>query len=368
MFGRFSALTVAGLCWIFTSFPCTNENFDYVSECTLFSEQLNADFSVPNWRDWPCFWPWRAGFFPPAGRTPSPTRRNRRRPCSAARRPTKRDSATRRSPPIPRRSQADASNVEAWRARGRDYQAAGDRQKAQADFDKAIETAARRRGELPGARRVSLRPPDRPERAIHDYTLAINLKLERTEVYTARGKAYTAVRAVREGGGGFHAGDQAAAGQSRAVPGARHRARRTAQVSRRGGRFRFLHRAQAGSRGVLGGARAGLHRHQRFHPRARRSRRGAEAEPATICARGACAARCASGSATTRARSPITPKRCKRDPKDPRVYMARSAVYVRLKMYAESLEDRQQAVQLDPKNPGGVRGARRLLPSAGAAR
>src|SRR5450759_65779 len=40
-----------------------------------------------------------------------------------------------------------------------------------------------------------------------------------------------------------------------------------------------------------------------------------------------------------------------RDPKDPRIYMARSAVYVRLKMYAESLEDRQQAVQLDPKNP-----------------
>ena len=31
--------------------------------------------------------------------------------------------------------------------------------------------------------------------------------------------------------------------------------------------------------------------------------------------------------------------------------MARSAVYVRMKMYAESLEDRQQAVQLDPKNP-----------------
>ena len=31
--------------------------------------------------------------------------------------------------------------------------------------------------------------------------------------------------------------------------------------------------------------------------------------------------------------------------------MARAAVYVRLKMFAESLEDRQQAVQLDPKNP-----------------
>jgi tetratricopeptide (TPR) repeat protein len=41
----------------------------------------------------------------------------------------------------------------------------------------------------------------------------------------------------------------------------------------------------------------------------------------------------------------------KRDPKDARVYMARSAVYVRMKKYAESLEDRQRAVQLDPKNP-----------------
>ena len=41
----------------------------------------------------------------------------------------------------------------------------------------------------------------------------------------------------------------------------------------------------------------------------------------------------------------------KRDPKDPRIYMARAAVYVRLKMYPEALEDRQQAVQLDPKNP-----------------
>src|SRR5674476_1306936 len=36
--------------------------------------------------------------------------------------------------------QADGSNVDAWRARGRDYQAAGDLQKAQADFDQAIET------------------------------------------------------------------------------------------------------------------------------------------------------------------------------------------------------------------------------------
>jgi tetratricopeptide (TPR) repeat protein len=31
--------------------------------------------------------------------------------------------------------------------------------------------------------------------------------------------------------------------------------------------------------------------------------------------------------------------------------MARAAVYVRMKMYAESLQDREQAVQLDPKNP-----------------
>src|ERR1039458_3269684 len=41
----------------------------------------------------------------------------------------------------------------------------------------------------------------------------------------------------------------------------------------------------------------------------------------------------------------------RRDPKDARIYMARSAAYVRMKMYVESLEDRQQAVQLDPKNP-----------------
>jgi tetratricopeptide (TPR) repeat protein len=34
-----------------------------------------------------------------------------------------------------------------------------------------------------------------------------------------------------------------------------------------------------------------------------------------------------------------------------RLYMARSSVYVRMKKFQESLADRDQAVQLDPKNP-----------------
>ena len=36
---------------------------------------------------------------------------------------------------------ADASNGDAWRARGKDYLAAGDKAKALADFEKAIEKA-----------------------------------------------------------------------------------------------------------------------------------------------------------------------------------------------------------------------------------
>src|ERR1019366_9108073 len=92
-----------------------------------------------------------------------------------------------------RKADQAGESAEAWRARGRDYQAVDDRQKALADFDQAIELK-------PGDPENYLARGDffaaikQTERAIHDYTVAINLHLERTDVYAARGKAYTEAR------------------------------------------------------------------------------------------------------------------------------------------------------------------------------
>ena len=90
--------------------------------------------------------------------------------------------------------QADPSNVEAWRARGSDYQAC-------AAITRRHRPISIKRSKFNRpARKTTWRAADyfaaigQAERAIHDYTLAINLKLERTEVYNARGKAYTEVR------------------------------------------------------------------------------------------------------------------------------------------------------------------------------
>src|SRR5664280_3163674 len=83
----------------------------------------------------------RAGWLLPAGA--ADTKPDKKKSLAALQRGKKADSAGQRNEAIAAYSeaiQADASNVEAWRARGRDYQAANDRQKAQADFDKAIET------------------------------------------------------------------------------------------------------------------------------------------------------------------------------------------------------------------------------------
>jgi len=134
-----------------------------------------------------------AGLFPAGA---ADTKPDKKRSLAAMQRGKKADDAGQRNEAIAAYSeaiQADASNAEAWRARGRDYLAADDRPKAQADFDKAIEIQ-------PGgaenylARGEFFSAIGEPERAIHDYSLAINLNLERTEVYTARGKAYSEVR------------------------------------------------------------------------------------------------------------------------------------------------------------------------------
>src|ERR1035441_4935159 len=108
-----------------------------------------------------------AGWLLPAGAAEA--KPDKKKSLAALERGKKADGAGQRNEAIAAYSeaiQADGSNVEAWRARGRDYLARG-------YFFAAIGEA---------------------ERAIHDYSLAINLNLERTEVYTARGKAYTEVR------------------------------------------------------------------------------------------------------------------------------------------------------------------------------
>ena len=149
--------------------------------------------SASNWRDWPCFWPWRAGFFPPRGADAKP---DKKKSQAALQRGKKADEAGKRDAAIAAYTeaiQADASNVEAWRARGR--------------ITRPPETASWRRpiSIRPSrcsrpARRTTWRAADffaaigQPERAIHDYTLAMNLKLERSDIYAARGKAYTEVR------------------------------------------------------------------------------------------------------------------------------------------------------------------------------
>src|ERR1039458_5063497 len=67
---------------------------------------------------------------------------DKKKSLAAMQRARKADAAGQRDEAIAAWSEAikaDGSSGEAWRARGRDYQAAGESQKAQADFDQAIE-------------------------------------------------------------------------------------------------------------------------------------------------------------------------------------------------------------------------------------
>ena len=176
--------------------------------------------------------------------------------------------------PIAKPSRPTLRTSEALRLRAKDYQAAGNLPGAQADLDKAVE-AAPANGEVYFARGQFFAANKQPERALQDFTLAINLNLERTEVYTARGKAYSELHQYDKADRGLRPGHQAAAGQLAALPGPRHRARRITAVPRRRGGFRSVHRAQAGQRRVLRGARAGLQRSRRLHPRPGRSLAGA---------------------------------------------------------------------------------------------
>src|ERR1035438_10811917 len=79
-----------------------------------------------------------AGWLLPAGA--ADTRPDKKKSLAALQRGKKADDTGQRNEAIAAYSeaiQADASNVEAWRGRGRGYQGAGDRPKGQADFDKA---------------------------------------------------------------------------------------------------------------------------------------------------------------------------------------------------------------------------------------
>ena len=274
---RPSALTVAGLCWNYTSFPGTGGISTSIRVYTIFRRlqmrtsasqltRLALVLAVAGW------------LLPAPG---ADTKPDKKKSQAALQRGKKADEAGKRDDAIAAYTeavQADPSNVEAWRARGSDYQLARDYQKAQADFDKAIEI------QPSGAENYLARADyfaaiGQAERAIHDYTLAINLKLERTEVYNARGKAYTEVRQFEKAEEDFTQAiilrlDNAEPYLGRGIARAEQR-----KISRRAGRFRFLHRTQAGSRGVPGGAGPGLHRHQRLHSRAYRSQRCAETEP-----------------------------------------------------------------------------------------
>jgi len=134
-----------------------------------------------------------AGWLLPAGAADAkPDRKKSQAAMLRGRKATMRGSAPRRSRPIPRQSRrmvpmwkrgwraaaitrprATARSAGRFRPSHRDAAGGAENYQARGDFFAAIGQA---------------------ERAIHDYSLAINLKLERTEVYTARGKAYTEVR------------------------------------------------------------------------------------------------------------------------------------------------------------------------------
>jgi hypothetical protein len=72
------------------------------------------------------------------------------------------------------------------RARAKDYQSAGDLAKRRPIWTRR--RRSRPRGRIYLARGMFFAETNRAERAIHDLTLAINLNLERTEIYTARVK------------------------------------------------------------------------------------------------------------------------------------------------------------------------------------
>ena len=167
--------------------------------------------------------------------------------------------ATRPSPPIPKPSWPTLPTSMHWRARGRDYQAAGDRQKAQADFDKAIETQPGSRRKLPGARRVLY--GHRPSRTRHPRLHPGHqprswnepTSIPRAAMPTSKSGSSPRPRKTSP------RPSSCASITRNPISDAASLAPNSA-VSRCPGRFRFLHRPQAGSRTVPRGAGAGLHR------------------------------------------------------------------------------------------------------------
>src|ERR1017187_2143358 len=87
-----------------------------------------------------------AGCLLPAGGADA--KPDKKKSLAAMQRGRKADQAGQRDAAIAAWSEAimaDGSSAEAWRARGRDYQAVDDRQKALADFDQAIELRSEER-------------------------------------------------------------------------------------------------------------------------------------------------------------------------------------------------------------------------------
>ena len=162
LFGRFSALTVAGLCWIFTSFPCTSGIFDYASECTLISEAFPCELQLPIWRDSPCC---SAAGGRAASRLAADAKPDKKKSQAALLRGKKADEAGQRDEAIAAYTeaiQADAVQCGCVRARGQDYQAAGDAGQGAGRSGQGRRIAARQRRNLSGARRCSSPRPDRP--------------------------------------------------------------------------------------------------------------------------------------------------------------------------------------------------------------
>ena len=204
LLGRFSTLTVAGLCR-FTGFPYWQS---YVYECTL----------NPG-----CSWFWLRlcvlFFFSRSGRTRCPRRRyqpDKKKSQAALQRGKRRKPASATSPSRRSRKPSRPTRERGCDARPRQGLPVGGRSgKAQADLDKAAEIAPARPN-LPGTRHVLCR--DQPGRAGHSrsHTGHQPQSGAHRDLHGAR-KAYTAMRqydkALR-----ISPGDQAAAGQLGAVP------------------------------------------------------------------------------------------------------------------------------------------------------
>jgi len=95
--------------------------------------------------------------------------------------------------------------------RGLDYLAGGDKVKALADLEQQC-ACSRPTPRLTGRAATTMPRREEGARAVQDYTTAIGLKLERTEVYTGRGKSGAGGWRSRKGRGGFHAGSGVAVG------------------------------------------------------------------------------------------------------------------------------------------------------------